>query len=201
MARVKWLENFRLEIKYRKILDHLDNDQKAEVISKKYTSLETLTNIFTYYEMDDSPCDFIIRKKVLSKRNKSSYFILNYAIHAIKDRWPEAEPYLLKNIVESIQQRSIPLEHVDACVRYRRAFIKTRWLELEKVLCQEIKTSKYDHADYALSKYVKSFKEFNVNELYDLILKDNKIMSQDRRPRGHYRLGFHILKTLSGLHG
>lgn len=176
MARkVSWLENFRLESKHRKLLDHLDNDQRAEVISKKYTSLETLTNIFTYYEMDDSPCDFIIRKKVLSKRNKSSYFILDYAIHVIKDRWPEAEPYLLKNIVESMQHRFIHGEHVDAGIRYRRIFIKTRWLELEKVLCQEIKTSEYDHASYALSRYVKSFKEFDINELYDLILKDNKI--------------------------
>lgn len=144
-----WVENFKLPLKYRKVLDHLNNDQKAEYISKKFTKIEVLQNIFSYYEIDDSISNFIIRNAVLKKRNKDSWYLLKYSKVFIKDRWPESEPYLLKNLESNPHH----LVNFKCCKIYKKKYIKGRWKELEKVICQK---KEFYHGDFnsSLSNYV-----------------------------------------------
>ena len=84
---------YHLKDKYRKVLEHLSDEDKIKTSIKNY-SIEELDDICEYYNLRKHP---LIKKLGLEKYGKDPESAYYYTGYIIKGRWPEAEPFIKTN--------------------------------------------------------------------------------------------------------
>lgn len=88
---------YRLEKKYRDVLDKLSDEDKIKISIKKYDSF-VINKIFIYYELKDKS---LHKELALKRHQRNPYKLCCHAFHVIKERWKEAEPIILKDASSS----------------------------------------------------------------------------------------------------
>ena len=84
---------YHLKDKYRKVLEHLSDEDKIKTSIENY-SIEELDDICEYYNLRKHP---LIKKLGLEKYGKDPKYAFLYTLYVIKGRWIEAEPYIKKD--------------------------------------------------------------------------------------------------------
>ena len=87
------LSKYHLKQKYRKVLEHLSDDDKIRIAIENYDIAE-IKDIVIYYDLQDNP---LLRTLGLEKYGKDPRWAYWYALEVIKGRWPEAEEYIKKD--------------------------------------------------------------------------------------------------------
>ena len=107
---------YHLKDKYRKVLEHLSDEDKIKTSIENY-SIGELDDICEYYNLRKHP---LIKKLGLEKYGKDPESAYYYTGYMIKGRWPEAEDVIKK----------------DTCYAYLYALnvIKGRWPEAEEYI-------------------------------------------------------------------
>ena len=110
------LSKYHLKQKYRKVLEHLSDDDKIRTAIENYDTKE-LRDIVIYYDLQDNP---LLKTLGFEKYGKDPEYAYRYAYYVIKGRWVEAEDTI----------------KTDSCwaYYYARDIIKDRWFEAEDVI-------------------------------------------------------------------
>lgn len=147
------LRRHRIARKYRKVLDDLSKLDKIKVTLNKTSNIDLIEEIFTYYELCDSPH----KKLAFEKFQKSPELLCEYAHKVIKGRWPTAEKIIKKDAREAYNYAKLAIqgrwpEAEEIIVKdsyysfeYATEIIKGRWPEAEKILLEKA------HAGYVLT--------------------------------------------------
>lgn len=109
---------YRLEKKYRDVLDKLSDEDKIKVSIKNY-ECPVINKVFIYYELKDNP---LHKELALKKYRRNPYKAFYYAHHVIKGRWKEAEPIILTDAKASYLYCS---------------YLNFRWREAEKEIVKD----------------------------------------------------------------
>ena len=122
---------YHLKDKYRKVLEHLSDEDKIKTSIKNY-SIEELDDICEYYNLRKHP---LIKKLGLEKYGKDPENAYKYSINVIKGRWIEAENYIKTD--------------THYAYYYARDVIKGRWIEAEEYIKKDLCYA-YHYAYYVI---------------------------------------------------
>jgi len=137
------------------ILKNKDGSYNYEEIRDKNNEETTLESILSKYKLQESIFKYVpvTNQERLRGAVEEPYDAMVYAKNVIKGRWPEAEPYIMKN--------------ASAAVAYARYVIKGRWPEAEPYIMKNV----VDVSAYAAYTYAKDVIKGRWPEAEPIIMK------------------------------
>jgi len=137
---------------------------------KRYLQCHHRNNSHVFYEVDCTSEDLVFLKlkypeiKTYNEMMQTPELVYYYASDVIKSRWPEAEPYIMKDLLWA---------HY-----YARDIIKGRWPEAEPYIMKDSKVA-YMYAKYVIQRswpeaepYIQQDINYWIN--YQDYINDNK---------------------------
>ncbi len=133
---------YHLKDKYRKVLEHLSDEDKIRTSIKKY-SIEELSDICEYYNLRQHP---LVKTLGLEKYGKDPEYAYHYAYEyarfVIEGRWPEVEDIIKTN--------------PESAYYYAKDVIKGRWPEAEDIIKTDSRSAYWYARDVIVGRWIEA---------------------------------------------